>query len=100
MSGDASAQAREEPTGVGTLEELDDVLETLLDEAVRKVEQGRVYDAENERVRIKWIRIAKDVVAEKRKVAEARHLEDLAARVEAIEECQNERGHQGNGRHR
>jgi len=100
MSGGASAPAREEATGVETLEELDEVLETLLEEAVRKVESGRVYDPENERVRIKWIRIAKDVVAEKRKVAEARHLEELTERVEAIEERHNEQPSQGNGRHR
>jgi hypothetical protein len=100
VTGDASALAREEPAGVETPEELDDVLEKLLEEPVRKVESGRVYDPENQRVRIKWIRIAKDVVAEKRKVVEARHLEDLTARVEAIEERQNERRHRGNGRHR
>lgn len=47
-----------------------------------------MYDAENERVRIKWIRIAKDVAAEKRKVVNDRTLEELAERVEAIEQRQ------------
>lgn len=87
--GNASAQARD-PDGVDLSEydELIDVLDTLLDEALRKVESGRVYDAENERVRIKWIRIVKDIVAEKRKVENDRTLEELSERIEALEEAQ------------
>jgi len=91
MSGDASAQAREAvdgPEGDRDVESYDDLLATLdvlEQEALRKVESGRVYDAENERVRIKWIRIAKDVIAEKRKVKADRDLEELSERVEQLE---------------
>ena len=88
MSGDANAQARE-ATAAETYAELEAVLDSLLDEALRKVESGRVYDAANERVRIKWIRIAKDVVAEKRKVTNDRTLEELSERIDEIERRQN-----------
>jgi hypothetical protein len=84
VTDDASAHARED---LG--DSYDDLLATLdmLEaEALRKVESGRVYDAENERVRIKWIRIAKDIVAEKRKVTTDRDLEELTTRVEQLEE--------------
>jgi len=85
---DASAQAREDD---GDLEDYDDLLATLdvlEEEALRKVKQGRVYDAENERVRIKWIRIVKDVVAEKRKVMSDRDLQELSERLERLEAAQ------------
>jgi hypothetical protein len=89
MSGEASAQAREAPSEkVATYDELEALLDELLEEALQKVRSGRVYDAENERVRIKWIRIAKDVVAEKRKVVNDRTLEELTERVEMIEAAQ------------
>lgn len=85
MSVRASAPAREASSAADDYDALLDTLDILEEEALSKVESGRVYDAENERVRIKWIRIAKDVVAEKRKTVEARELADLAERVEALE---------------
>ena len=93
MSNDASAQAREADAGSGTdadpvtvdYADLMATLDVLEQEALRKVESGRVYDPENERVRIKWIRIAKDVVAEKRKVKAESDLEELSERVEQLE---------------
>lgn len=60
-------------------------LDALLDEAMRKVENGRVYDAENERVRIKWIRVACTVIDTRRKVQADRDLEELTERVERLE---------------
>jgi len=88
---DASAQARDpDDPDPSEYDELIDVLDTLLDEALRKVESGRVYDAENERVRIKWIRIVKDIVAEKRKVENDRTLEELSERIEELEAAQED----------
>jgi hypothetical protein len=89
MSTDASARARE-TDDTQSYAELEDVLDDLLDEALRKVESGRVYDASNERVRIKWIRIAKDIVAEKRKVVNDRTLEELSERIDEIERRQDD----------
>ncbi|MBV0900162.1 hypothetical protein [Haloarcula salina] len=85
MTDDASAHAREEDVA-DSYDDLLATLDMLETEALRKVESGRVYDAENERVRIKWIRIAKDVVAEKRKVMADRDLQELTERIEQLEE--------------
>jgi len=51
VSEDASAHAREEDDA-GGYDDLLATLDMLEQEALRKVENGRVYDAENERVRI------------------------------------------------
>jgi len=75
----------------------DEMLEDLdaaISEARRKVESGRVYDAENERVRIKWIRALAYAVDIRRKVQADRDLEELAERVETIEQRRNGEGHQ------
>lgn len=87
MTSTASAHAREPQTAVEEYDEMEAVLDQLLDEALRKVSSGRVYNAENERVRIKWIRIAKDVVAEKRKVKADRELASLTEDVERLKEA-------------
>jgi hypothetical protein len=93
MTGDTSAPARNGTDTDGadeaTVASYDDLLATLdvlEQEALRKVESGRVYSNSNERTRIKWIRIAKDVVAEKRKVRAERDLEELSKRVEELED--------------
>lgn len=88
---DASAQAREaeELAGIEEYDELLDRLDELLEEALAKVDSGRVYDAENERVRIQWLRIAKELLAEKRKVTNDRkrgEIEERLERLEALEE--------------
>lgn len=92
MTDNTSARAHDTADGTDAdasdIDSYDDLLATLdvlEKEALRKIESGRVYDATNERVRIKWIRIAKDIIAEKRKVKTERDLEELADRVEALE---------------
>lgn len=42
-----------------------------LDEAHRKATEGRVYDPENERIRIEWLRAYTEAIAEYRQLAEA-----------------------------
>ena len=69
----------------------DAMLETLdvaIEEARRKIESGRVYDAENEKVRIKWIRALAYAVNVRRQVTTDRDLEELTERIEAIETAQ------------
>ncbi|MDQ2072810.1 hypothetical protein RBH20_09715 [Haloarcula sp. H-GB4] len=85
MTDNASAHARE-ADDAGDYDDLLATLDMLESETLRKVENGRVYDAKNERVRIKWIRIAKDVIAEKRKVMADRDLQELSERIEQLEE--------------
>jgi hypothetical protein len=87
LSTDASADTREADAGEG----YDEMLETLdvaIQEAKQKVESGRVYDADNEAVRIKWIRCLAYAVNVRRQVTNDRDLQELAERIEAIEEQQ------------
>jgi hypothetical protein len=87
LSTDASADTREADAGEG----YDEMLETLdvaIQEAKQKVESGRVYDADNEKVRIKWIRALAYAVNVRRQVTNDRDLQELAERIEAIEEQQ------------
>lgn len=88
MSDDASVPARDGASGVESYDDMLATLNVLEQEALRKIESGRVYDPENERVRIKWIRIAKDIVAEKRKVKADRDLEELTEEVEKLKNSQ------------
>ena len=90
MTSDTNAPVADNGAGPDSQEyrNYDDMLstlDTLLDEAMRKVDSGRVYDAENERVRIKWIRVACQVVDTHRKVRADRDLEELSERVERLE---------------
>lgn len=72
-------------------EEMLDTLDVAIDEAARKVESGRVYEPENERVRIKWIRALCYAVDIRRKVQSEKDLEELADRVEELEQEQEPR---------
>lgn len=88
MSTDASAPAREEPSVETTdYQSMLDTLDVAIEEAARKVESGRVYDAENEKVRIKWVRALAYALNVRRQVANDRDLEELA---EQIEDLKNE----------
>lgn len=89
MSADASAGAREEPDlDSDDYEEMLDALQAAKEEARRKVEKGRVYDPENERVRIKWIRALGYIINIERQVTTDRDLEELTERLETVEEQQ------------
>jgi hypothetical protein len=89
MSTDASAGADsdEEPT-VDTVD-YDSMLADLdvaIEQARYKIENGRVRDAENEKVRIKWIRALAYTVYIRRQVANDRDLQELAEEVETLQE--------------
>lgn len=90
MNADAGAGAT--PADVDVEEsagaEYDRMLESVdagIAEARRKVESGRVRDAENERVRIKWIRALAYAVNVRRQVTADRDLQELRERVERLE---------------
>jgi ribosomal protein L13E len=84
MSTDASADARE--TDAADYDVMLETLDTAIEEARRKVESGRVYDADNEKVRIKWIRALAYAVNVRRQVTNDRTLEELNERIEALED--------------
>lgn len=86
MSDNASAPTREgATTGRSDYDQMLAHLDTAIDEAHRKIENGRVYDADNEKVRIKWIRALAYAVNVRRQVTTDRDLEELTERLEHLE---------------
>lgn len=67
-------------------DEILSLLEDGIAEAHRKVESGRVYDPENERVRIKWIKCLAYCAGQYRQLVRDRDLDELAERVEQLED--------------
>jgi hypothetical protein len=84
MSTDAGAGAADGPA-VEDYSAMLDTLDVAIDEARRKIKSGRVYDAENEKVRIKWIRALAYAINVRRQVTNDRDLEELSERVEELE---------------
>jgi ribosomal protein L13E len=84
MSVDANTGAGEESDTV-KYDAMLDVLDSAIAEAQHKVESGRVYDVENEKVRIKWIRALAYTVNVRRQVTNDRELEELTERIEQLE---------------
>lgn len=86
----------DDSASAGTREASDDyeamlaTLDTAIDEAQRKIESGRVYDADNEKVRIKWIRCLAYALNVRRQITTDRDLEELTEKVEALEQQQEE----------
>jgi len=91
MTGDASTGAGDDDGASVATTDYGDMLDTLdaaIEEAQKKVESGRVYDAENEKVRIKWIRALAYTVNVRRQVANDRDLEELADEIEQLKQQQ------------
>lgn len=88
MSTDASSRTRDDGLAAEKLSDYDDMLDSLdtaIEEAQRKIESGRVYDPENEKVRIKWIRALAYSVNVRRQVTNDRDLAELAEEVEDLQ---------------
>ena len=60
-------------------------LELALNECKRKIESGRVYDPENEKVRISWIKAFGYLVNAYRQLIKDNDLEELKERIERLE---------------
>jgi len=90
MSDESASAATREDDGVDDYEQMLASLDTAIKEAQRKVESGRVYDADNEKVRIKWIRCLAYAVNVRRQVTADRDLEELTERVQELEAVQEE----------
>jgi hypothetical protein len=63
-----------------------DTLDVAIEEAQRKIENGRVRSPENEKVRVKWIRALAYTINVRRQVASDRDLEELADQVDVLSE--------------
>ena len=77
----------ETPTGFAEAMDRDQVLALLEDairEAHRKVESGRVYDAENEKVRIQWVRALAYTAGQYRQIKNDEDLEEMREEIEAL----------------
>jgi len=61
-------------------------LDMAIQEAKRKIESGRVYDAENEKVRIQWLKALGYLANSYRQLINDKDLDELAERVEKLEE--------------
>jgi hypothetical protein len=86
VTDDASTDARDDADAPSDYDALAETLDAAIEEARQKVESGRVYDAENEKVRIKWIRALAYAVNVRRQVTNDRDLAELTERIEALEE--------------
>jgi len=81
----------ETPTEGDAAPSRDEVLSLLEDgmrEAHEKVKSGRVYDAENEKVRQKWIRTLAYAAGQYRQLKKDADLEELDERLHELEEQQ------------
>ena len=79
----------ETPTEGDDVPDRDEVLRLLKDgmrEAHEKVVSGRVYDAENEKVRQKWIRTLAYAAGQYRQLKKDEDLEELDERLSKLEE--------------
>lgn len=64
------------------------LLEDGLREAHRKVENGRVYDAENENVRQGWMRTLGYLAGQYRQLKKDQDLEEMQDRLDRLEQAQ------------
>lgn len=87
MTTDADTDIETDTTDYGSMLE---TLDVAIEEAREKIESGRIYDNDNERTRIKWVRCLAYTVNVRRQVANDRDLEELAEEIEAIKEQQNQ----------
>ena len=69
-------------------DEILELLEDGIEEAHEKVTSGRVYNPENEKVRIKWIRALAYAAGQYRQLMKDKDLEEMQERLERIEERQ------------
>jgi hypothetical protein len=83
---DADADAPVDAADPGDRDRILELLEDGIQEAHRKVEQGRVYDADNEKVRIKWIRALAYATNVYRQTLKDRELEQMRDRLEELED--------------
>jgi len=83
---DADADAPVDAVDPGDRDRILELLEDGIQEAHRKVEQGRVYDADNEKVRIKWIRALAYTTNVYRQTLKDRELEQMRDRLEELED--------------
>lgn len=86
-SSSASAPAREADEDSKSYDELLSTLDVAIEEARRKIENGRVYEPENERARQGWIRVLAYSINTRRQVMNDRDLEEMQQEIEELKEA-------------
>ena len=94
MTASRSDHAEAQAVDVTDRDVILDLLEDGIREAHRKVESGRVYDPENEKVRIQWIRALAYAVNIHRQTLRDKEIEENAARIAELERQQERSGSQ------
>lgn len=90
MSSEAPAPASvESPSAPTDYEKMVSLLDVGISEAARKIDEGRVRDADKEKVRIKWVRALAYAINVRRQLVADRDLEELQADVEALKEARD-----------
>lgn len=88
MSANASAAAESggdvSDEKIEEYEEMLSALDSGIEEAVRKIESGRVYSESKESIRIKWIRALAYTINVRRQVTNDRDLAELAEEVDEL----------------
>lgn len=69
--------------------ELLDHLDVALDEAIRKIEDGRIRDAQREQARCRYLNTLVKIVRERRQVLEARDLEEMSRELDELKSRQD-----------
>lgn len=88
MSANASAPTQSEAGSVDDYDVMLSSLDAAIEQARDKIENGRVYDEEKEKVRVKWIRALAYAINVRRQVTVDRDLEELADEVDRLKEEQ------------
>ena len=86
MSANANAPTQSEPGSVDDYDVMLSSLDAAIEQARDKIENGRVYDEEKEKVRVKWIRALAYAINVRRQVTVDRDLEELADEVDRLKE--------------
>jgi len=60
-------------------------VEKAMNEVIRKVESGRIYDPQNEKVRIQWIKAVGYLANSYRQLKKDQEIEELEERLESLE---------------
>lgn len=84
----SKAQPQQPDTFTDNMDRSDvlDMVESAMQEAHSKVESGRVYDPENEKIRIKWVKAVGYLANQHRQIQRDKDLEELSEEVERLKE--------------
>lgn len=69
---------------VAEIEDMIEQVDGALEVAAEKIESGRVYDAQNERVRCEWLRVLSHLIRTKRMIVDDRDRAEMVAEIKQL----------------